>query len=90
MDMIILLDKGKQFESLYAAPSLLTGRFGACIVNSDMQTVIDAFSNPGRMLVHNIDDLYPDQEYDQYKSIYMLEDTERGIKIILTKGNNAE
>lgn len=90
MDRITLIDKSIEFMTRFAAPSVLTGYFVAAVVDSDVDTIKDAFSNPGRILVHNMDDLYADQTYDQYKRINEIRESEREIIVILEGGNNNE
>ena len=66
MDKVTLIDKNNEFMTRYAAPSVLTGRFVAAIIDSDTETITEAFTNPGRILVHNMDDLYADKTYEDY------------------------
>lgn len=89
MDIVNLIDKGKRFESLYAAPSILTGRFVACITNSTISEVKDAFTNPGRILVQNAEGLVVDKEYDDYSGFYSVDDTDKGIIVKLSREESA-
>ena len=72
MDKLTLIDKGKEFMCNFAAPSVLTGRFVADIIDSDEETVRESFENPGDMLVHNMEGLYSDKTYSGYAGIYSL------------------
>lgn len=77
--------------SRYAAPSLSTGNFVACVVGSDLEAVQSAFENPGAMRVHNVDGLYPDQIYSGFSGIRSIRVTGDGITVTIYKeGNHAE
>lgn len=75
MDKIILPDKGVELETRFAAPSVLTGRFVCAVVNSDIGTVRDALDHPGRIIVHNTDELYADKIYAGYGAIHSIEES---------------
>lgn len=72
MDKLTLVDNGMEFMCKFAAPSVLTGRFVADILDSNEECVREAFQNPGDMLVHNMEELYPDKTYKGYAGIYSL------------------
>ena len=89
MDTIFLPDKQAVFSSKYAAPSITTGRFVASITGSDMDTVRAAFTNPGKIIVHNEENLWADKEYDGYTTIHRINEDGQNIVIVL-KGENAD
>lgn len=77
--------------SRYAAPSLSTGNFVACVVGSDIETVRSAFEDPGVMRVHNMAGLYPDQIYSGFSGIRSIRDTGGDIAVtIYREGHHAE
>ena len=85
MDKITLLDKNMNFLSKYAAPSVSTGYFVAAIVDSDRTTIEDAFTNPGRILVHNVEKLCPDEVYTGYTHINEIRESQNDITVLLDK-----
>lgn len=86
MDKIIIKRTGEEFITQFAAPSILTGRFVALVVGSNVGTVERVFSDPGEMTVHNLDDQYADKTYTGYKGIHSMEERSDGILIKLNKG----
>lgn len=87
MDKITLTDKKLDFMSKYAAPSVLTGFFVACIINSDTDTIRNAFTSPGPILVHNVQKLYADNVYEGYTEINEIRENDDSIIVILDKGS---
>lgn len=87
MDKITLIDKEKEFMSRFAAPSVLTGYFVAAIVDSTADEIRDAFTLPGPILVHNMDDLFEDKTYSNYTNIREIKETEEEITVILDGGD---
>lgn len=85
MDRITLEDKKEEFMSRYAAPSVSTGRFVASIINSDVNTIREAFTDPGPILVHNMQGLFADQVYEEYTSINEIREETDQIIVILDK-----
>ena len=88
MDRITLNDKEKEFMSKYAAPSVSTGRFVACVINSDVDTIREAFTDPGPILVHNMQGLYADQVYIGYTRINEIREEKDQIIVILDREVN--
>ena len=86
MDRITLIDKEQEFMTRFAAPSVLTGYFVAAVVDSDRQTIEAAFTNPGRILVHNMENLYDDAVYEDYTGINEIRESPDEITVILDKG----
>lgn len=86
MDKITLLDKDVEFMTRFAAPSILTGYFVAAVLDSDRATIEAAFTNPGRILVHNVDCLYRDEVYEGYTGINEIRESPNEITVILDKG----
>ena len=86
MDKITLMDKEQEFMTRFAAPSVLTGYFVAAVVDSDRQTIEAAFTNPGRILVHNTDGLYDDEIYEGYTEINEIRENPNDITVLLDKG----
>lgn len=87
MDKITLTEKGEVFISKYAAVSVLTGRFVACIIDSDIDTIRKAFTNPGTILVHNVQNLYADTVYNGFNNINEIREETGQTIIILDKGD---
>ena len=85
MDKITIERTGAEFMTQFAAPSILTGRFVALIVGSDPETVESAFSDPGGMTVHNMEEQYADKTYTGYRGIQSMEARSDGILIRLNK-----
>lgn len=83
MDRVTLLDKDLQFMTKFAAPSVLTGYFVACIVDSDRETIEEAFTEPGPILVQNVDSLFEDKTYTDYRRIREIREGISSIIVIL-------
>lgn len=86
MDKITLVQSGAVFMSRFAAPSVSSGRFVAAIVDSDIETVRAAFTDPEPILVQNTDGLYADEVYTGYSDIKDITETGGEITVILNKG----
>lgn len=85
MDKITLIDKGVEFMTIYAAPSVLTGNFVARVVDSDVETIQTAFTNPGPIFVHNMQSLFADKTYTGYTGIDEIRQGADDIIVILHK-----
>ena len=85
MDRITLIDKNKEFLTEFAAPSITTGRFVACVIGEEEATLRDAFTNPGKMLVHNVECLYEDKTYTGYGTIRRMTKNGDNWTIVLNK-----
>lgn len=92
MDRLTLIEKNIVFMTRFAAPSVLTGNFVARIIDSDAETISAAFTDPGPMLVHNMDGLYADKTYTGYTGIQDMRFDTDGITVVLDKEvhNDAE
>ena len=86
MDKLTLEKSGAVFMSRFAAPSVSTGRFVASIVDSDIETVRAAFTDPGPILVQNVEGLYADEVYTGYSGIKDITKTGGEITVIINKG----
>lgn len=86
MDLVMLTEKEKEFMTRFAAPSVLTGRFVAAVIGSDRSEIEDAFTDPGDILVHNMDELYADKTYTGYRRIYSIMENPGEIIVTLDKG----
>ena len=86
MDKVTLTEKGMEFMTRYAAVSVLTGYFVAAVTDADKQTIMDAFTEPGSILVHNMEELYADKTYEGYRRINEIRESEKEITVILDKG----
>lgn len=86
MDKVTLTEKGMEFMTRYAAVSVLTGYFVAAVTDADKQTIMDAFTEPGQILVHNMEELYADKTYEGYRRINEIRESEKEITVILDKG----
>lgn len=85
MDRITLTEKKQEFMCRFAAPSVLTGYFVAAVRNSDRATIEEAFTEPGPILVHNMEELYADKTYKGYRRINEIREAENEITVILDK-----
>lgn len=85
MDMVTLIDKDKKYLCRYAAPSILTGRFVACVIGSTEESIREDFTNPGDIFVHNVENLYADKTYTGYTELDELRISDDDIKVILSK-----
>ena len=85
MDRITLTEKEQEFMCRFAAPSILTGYFVAAVIRSDRETIEEAFTEPGPILVHNMEDLYADKTYEGYRRINEIREAENEITVILDK-----
>ena len=86
MDRVTLMEKGLEFMTNFAAPSILTGRFVASVVNSSREAIEEAFTNPGNILVQNVEQLYADKVYSGYTSIGEIDEQPGAIIVKLEKG----
>lgn len=91
MDKVTLTEKGLVFMTRFAAPSILTGRFVAAVVGSNMESIVEAFTAPGEILVQNTEQLYDDKTYTGYRRIVEIGDGQGQDEIIikLDKGEEA-
>ena len=83
MDKITLIEKEVVFMSRYAAPSVSSGRFVAAIVDSDTDTVREAFTDHGPILVQNTDGLYEDKLYTDFGGIHDIREEQGQITVVL-------
>ena len=86
MDRVTLTQKGISFDTRFAAPSVLTGYFVAAVQGSDRGTIESAFTDPGDILVHNLEDLFADKTYTGYTRIREIREQESEITVILDRG----
>lgn len=89
MDRVTLVEKGMSFETRFAAPSVLTGYFVAAVLDSDRETIEEAFTNPGNILVEDSNDLVPPKVYEDYKTIVEIREQEDEIIVIVGKEESA-
>ena len=85
MNRITLTEKGKEFLSGFAAPSVLTGFFCAEILGAAREEIEEAFTEPGPILVHNLEDLYADKVYEGYRRINEIRENGENFVIILDR-----
>lgn len=85
MDRITLTEKKQEFMCRFAAVSILTGYFVATVTDSDRETIEEAFTEPGPILVHNVEELYADKTYKGYRRINEIRESENEITVILDK-----
>ena len=90
MDRITLTEKKQDFMCRFAAPSILTGYFVAAVVGSDRETIEESFTEPGPILVHNVEELYADKTYEGYRRINEIREAESEITVILDKEEPAD
>ena len=85
MNRITLTEKDKEFYSSFSAPSVLTGYFCTEILNAEREELEEAFTEPGPILVHNMEDLYADKVYEGYRRINEIRENGENLVIILDK-----
>lgn len=89
MDRITFLEKDNtELLTRFAAPSVLTGYFVAAVPNATVDEMEELFSDPGPMLVHNMDDLYGDKVYTGFNHINEIREVPGEITVILDKGGS--
>ena len=88
MDRITFLDKGTDLMTRFAAPSVLTGYFVAAVPGATVEQMTEVFTDPGPMLVHNIENLYEDKTYTGYNHINEIREGSGEITVILDKGGS--
>lgn len=86
MDIVTLTEKGVRFNAEYAAPSVLSGRFVACVADVAVEELRSAFTEPGPILVQSAEGLYADRVYTGYHRLYAIEESERGHIVKVQKG----
>lgn len=85
MDRLKLVEKGIEFMARFAAPSVLTGYFVAAIPDAKLEVIETAFTEPGTILVHNMEELYADKEYEGYRRIRQIREQQSELVVILDK-----
>lgn len=90
MDRVRLPKKNQEFMCRFAAMSVLTGYFVAAVTDSDRETIEKAFTEPGPIMVHNMEDLYADKTYEGYTHINEIRDGGDEITVILDRGETDE
>lgn len=88
MDKIVFLEKNTEILTRFAAPSVLTGYFVAAVPGATVEQMTELFTDPGAMLVHNMDELYEDKVYTGYNHINELRESPEEITVILDKGGS--
>lgn len=86
MDIVTIERTGNRVNCRYAAPSITTGYFVACVLAGTPESVEEEFTNPGTLYVHNAAGLVEDKEYTGYDRIVSVCETDKGIQIMLDKG----
>lgn len=85
MDRLTLVEKEMEFMTRFAAPSVLTGYFVAAIPNANREKIEAAFTSPGPILVHNMEELFADKVYEGYTRMRQIREQENEIVVILDK-----
>lgn len=85
MDRVRLPKKNQEFMCRFAAVSVLTGYFVAAVTDSDRETIEKEFTEPGPIMVHNMEELYADKTYEGYRRINEIRESENEITVILDK-----
>ena len=86
MDIVTIQRTGKQIECRYAAPSISTGRFVACVIGETPEQIREDFTDPGTLTVHNAEDLYADKTYEGYTTIDEIRPSDGDYVIVMGKG----
>jgi hypothetical protein len=86
MDIVTIERTSQQVNCRYAAPSITTGYFVACVLEETPETVVSEFTNPGTLYVHNAEGLVVDKAYTGYTRIVSVDQTDKGVLIMLDKG----
>lgn len=85
MDRLKLVEKGMEFMTRFASPSVLTGRFVTAMPSKYRDEIDNAFTDPGTILVHSMEELYADKEYSGYKRVREIRESDDEIIVILDK-----
>jgi len=85
MDRITFRRNDAVFSATFAAPSVLTGNFVACVTGETEEAVRAAFTEPGTIHVEDLDGLIPAADYDGYRSVKSIDEDPDGLLVIVTK-----
>lgn len=90
MDRVTLVEKEISFNTRFAAPSILTGYFVAAVVGASEGKIRKAFTDPGDILVEDMNGLVAPVTYTGYKTIVEIREGANDITVILSKEENEE
>ena len=85
MDRVTLTEKDITFITKFAAASILTGYFVANVLNATREEIEEAFTEPGDILVENMQNLYEQKTYSGYHFINEIREGQDSITVILSK-----
>lgn len=89
MDRVTIGRTGKQVDCRYAAPSVLTGRFVACVGHDQgysAEQLRTMFTNPGDLTVQSLEQMYADKTYSGYTTADEIREGAEEDVIVLGKG----
>ena len=84
MDVMMLPKKQKMFNCEYAAPSVLTKKFVANILDATEQEILEMLTDPGDIVVYNKDT--GSHTYRGYTTVEEIREQPIGHIAILTHG----
>lgn len=85
MDRLTLIEKDMEFVTRFAAPSVLTGYFVTAMPDTYRDEIETAFTEPGTILVHNMEGLYADESYEGYRRIREIREHGDEMIVVLDK-----
>ena len=88
MDLLSIPKKEKEYRCKFAAPSILTGRFVAHILDAEEEDIRETLTDPGTLIVYN--EHVITKEYEGYKKIDSMEEQRDGGYIVKLSGNTEE
>lgn len=87
MDRVTIGRTGLSIDCQYAAPSVLSGRFVACVGDDQglsPEQLREAFTDPGSITVHNIEEHYADKTYTNYTTVDEIRENEHDCIVLLS------
>ena len=88
MDLLSIPKKKKEYNCKFAAPSILTGRFVAYILDAEEEDIRETLTDPGTLIVYN--EHVITKEYEGYTKIDSLDPQREGGYIVKLSGETEE
>ena len=88
MDLLSIPKKKKEFSCKFAAPSILTGRFVAHILEAEEKDIRETLTDPGTLIVYNAHVIT--KTYEGYTKIDSLDEQREGGYIVKLSGETEE
>ena len=88
MDRVTIQRSGTAVDCRYAAPSITTGRFIACVGHDQgygAEDLREMFTDPGDLSVHNLEGKYADKTYSGYTDVDEVREGEAADIVVLSR-----